>query len=486
MTIHRRDMLVGAAALPMAGGLAGCERPTDLAWLDATATADLIRKKEVTAAEVAEAAIARAKATDPTLHFLVVDDYARAATRTGSGPFAGVPTLIKDLDDLAGLPTRSGTRATAGAPAATVTGPVPQALLAAGFNPIGKSATPEFGFLPTTEPLAFTATANPWNTAHSSGGSSGGSAAAVAAGVVPVGHSTDGGGSIRIPASCCGLFGLKPSRGRMVAASVDPNEISVENAVTRSVRDAAGVFAALEKQGADATFPPVGMVTGPSTQRLRIGWAVADFDGRKPTPDVIKATEAAAKLAEGLGHKVEPITWSPDTAGFTDGFLHFWAAGANEAEMDIGKLLGRQPDATVLEPFSLGLAALFRALPPGGFEAKVATIGKAVAAYLALFGTYDVILTPVLGSAPPRLGHLRGDVAFDTLVERLFAYVGYTPIVNSAGNTAMSVPLGWSTDNLPIGAHFAAAPGKEGVLLALAYELEKAQPWAGKRPPVKA
>ncbi len=176
---------------------------------------------------------------------------------------------------------------------------------AAGFIPIGKSSTPEFGFLPTTEPLAGGATHNPWDLTRSSGGSSGGSAAAVAAGVVPVAQASDGGGSIRIPASCCGLFGLKPSRGRMIGSTDSPKEISVKNCEARTVRDAAGVCAAIEKIGPEASLPPIGLVTGPATRRLKIGWTTVDFQNKNADAPVADATRKIADLCQRLGHTVE-------------------------------------------------------------------------------------------------------------------------------------------------------------------------------------
>ncbi|HEY3812647.1 MAG TPA: amidase [Caulobacteraceae bacterium] len=490
-TLGRRTLLTGLAAAPMA---AACTPISNLfrgslTWTDATGTAELIRKKQITAKEVVQAAIDRAEAVNPKLNFLVTADFDRALKRAGeelAGPFAGVPTLIKDLYDLEGTPTKNGARALAHAPPAKASEPIVAAFLAAGFIPIGKSSTPEFGFLPTTEPLANGPTRNPWDLSRSSGGSSGGSAAAVAAGVVPIAQASDGGGSIRIPASCCGLFGLKPSRGRMIGSTDSLKEISVKHCEARTVRDSAGVFAAIEKTGDGATLPAVGLVKGPSTKRLKIGWIAADPNGRAADKPVAQATEKAAELCKSLGHAVEPMAWPAISEDFTQAFLVLWSAGAAETVQAVGKTLGRAPGPQDLEPFTLNAARAFAAEPAGAVDRALATLQTGVKAYLSLFQRYDVVLTPVLASPPPKLGWTRADVPYDTLIERLIDYVGYTPIVNVAGNTAMSMPLSWTDAGLPVGAHFAAAAGQERTLFELAFELEKAQPWAGKLPPVHA
>ena len=492
-TLDRRTILSGlAASAPLAAG--GCSQVSNLfhgplTWTDATGTAELIRKKQITAKEVVQAAIDRAEAVNPKLNFLVTADFERALKRAGeevAGPFAGVPTLIKDLHDLEGVPTKNGSRAGAHAPPAKASEPIIAAFLAAGFIPIGKSATPEFGFLPTTEPLAGGATHNPWDLTRSSGGSSGGAAVAVAAGVVPVAEASDGGGSIRIPASCSGLFGLKPSRGRMIGSTDSPKEISVKNCEARTVRDAAGVFAAIEKIGVGATLPAVGLVTGAATRRLKIGWIAADPNNHIAEKPVADATQKAAELCRGLGHAVEPMVWPAISKDFTQAFLVLWAAGAAESVEAVAKALGRAPGPQDLEPFTLGMARSFAAEPAGAVDRALAVLEAGVKAYLSLFQRYDVVLTPVLAAPPPKLGWVSGDVPYDTLIERLIDYVGYTPIVNVAGNTAMSMPLSWTDAGLPVGAHFAAAAGQERTLFELAFELEKAQPWADKLPPVHA
>jgi amidase len=492
MSLHRRDLLTALALSPLAAS--ACSPLTtrtrhELAWLDATETARLIRKREISAREAVQGAIARAEALNPKLNFLVTADFDRALKRAEqpiAGPFAGVPTLIKDLNDLEGVPTKFGSRSGANAAPAKTSEPIIQAFLAAGFIPIGKSATPEFGALPTTEPLNAPPTRNPWDTERSSGGSSGGSAVAVATGVVPIGQASDGGGSIRIPASNCGVFGLKPSRGRMIGATMDPKQISVRDCEARTVRDAAGVFAAIEKTGQGANYPAVGLVKGPNTRRLHIGWIAADPLGRVADKEVADATQKAAELCATLGHKVEPMKWPAISKDFTQAFLTAWSADAADTVHKISTAAGRAPDTSMFEPFTLGMAQAFAAMPKDALDKAFATLSAGAKAYLSLFQTYDVVLTPVLSKPPVPLGWVRGDVPFKTLEQRLIDYVGYTPIVNVAGNPAMSVPLSWTDAGLPVGAHFAAGIGQERTLLELAFELETAQPWARRRPPVHA
>jgi len=286
----RADGPVGAMMTPVAADALGD--------LDGVGVAARIRSGEISAAEAANAAIARAERVNPTLNFIATPcfDYARARAATNpSGVFGGVPTLVKDLTPLAGIRQMSGSRAFRDY-VSRENGPYTDALLVSGLTPIGKSTTPEFGLTCTTEPMVTGATKNPWDITRIAGGSSGGSAAAVAAGVVPVAHANDGGGSVRIPAAICGLVGLKVSRGRCITLPDNsPVPIGVEGCVSRSVRDTAAWLAITEQHGAGAAFTPVGAVTGPNTRRLRIGLAIPDPIGREPDPAVRAGTEAASR-----------------------------------------------------------------------------------------------------------------------------------------------------------------------------------------------
>jgi amidase len=406
----------------------------------------------------------------------------RAQTQL-SGPFAGVPTLIKDLLPVTDWPTKYGSRAFANF-VPDEQSPYADALFASGLVPFGKSTTPEFGLTATTETLLGGATRNPWDTSRSSGGSSGGAAVAVAARVVPIAHASDGGGSIRIPASCNGLFGLKPSRGRtVVAGSPDPGiQISVNGCVSRSVRDTAAWLAATE----GTTLPSVGVVTGPSTQRLRVIVDIPNALGNDPDAEVRAAVESAAELCRSLGHDVREQRAPLDGAQFSADFILLWANGAREVVGLVRSLApAGAPLDQLLEPLTLELAAHAEAQGPAALEAAITRLRQVESQYASMFADADIYLTPVLAKPPVPLGQIdgaQGMAVFATLSD----YVGYTPLQNVAGAPAMSVPLAWSSGGLPIGLHFSAPAGHERRLLELAYELEQAQPWAQRRPPVNA
>lgn len=488
----------GLAAAPLALAAAHAARaapappPPASPWPDATATAAAIRKGEISAAEAVSTAIARAEALQPTLNFLVNSDFDRALAKakggTPVGPFSGVPFLVKDLEDYRGLPTRAGSRSGFLSPPATSQIPLIDAFDRAGLVTLGKSATPEFGFLPTTEPLAFGPTRNPWDLTRSSGGSSGGSAVAVASGIVPIAHATDGGGSIRIPASCCGLFGMKPSRARVVGTRGERTiaDFAVEHVLTRSVRDSAAMFALTEDSGPDARYPAIGFVAGPSKRRLRVGLLIENTNAHGPQPDVLATVRDAGKLLQGLGHHVDEAHWPMEGPQFIQDFLLFWAAGAVRVGEQIKRATGRDPGPDLLEPFTLGMIQMAKTAPPGALPAAMQRLGADALAYDTWFPAhqFDVIVSPVVSSAAPKLGELGPSVPFETLVGRLTEYVGYTPLHNIAGAPAMSVPLGVSAEGLPVGVQVAARAGQERMLFELAYELEAARPWAQRVPKV--
>jgi amidase len=461
-------------------------------WPDATAMAQAIRSGQLSAVEAVETAIRRAEAMQGVLNIIVNSDFDRALdkVRAGapSGPFGGVPFLVKDLEDYKGLPTRYGSQSSRLDPPVARQKPLMDAYDRAGLIVIGKSATPEAGFLPSTEPVAFGPTRNPWDLTRSTAGSSGGSAAAVASGVVPAGHATDGGGSIRMPASHCGLVGLKPSRGRM-AGTMDERrmtDFAVQNGLTRTVRDAAALFAVGEDTSARAQHPPVGVVTGPSKRRLRIGVLLENGLGHRPSDDVMAANDAAAKLLGDLGHHVDVAHLPYDGSQFIDDFLVLWAQEALRLYANVSKGAGRPADATLLEPFTLSLAEAARKSTPQMLQAAGERLAADVLAYDTWFPAhfYDVVLSPVLSTGPPLLGEYAPTVDFDVLVPRLKEYVGYTPIHNLAGAPGISVPLYWTKAGLPIGSLLSARAGNERTLLELAYELEAARPWADRIPPV--
>lgn len=457
--------------------------------LDATGVAQRVAKKEITAQEALEAAIARAERVNGELNFMAAKayDYGREhAAAARPGPFTGVPTLIKDLLPVAGLPSKFGCRALAQM-IAPEQSPYVDALIASGLVPFGKSTTPEFGLTATTEPLLGGPTRNPWDTNKSSGGSSGGAAVAVASRVVPIAHASDGGGSIRIPSSCNGLFGLKVSRDRTLATNgLEVGiSLSVNGAVSRSVRDTAAWLDVTEKK-TGSSLAPVGIVSGASQKRLRIGLCIPDARGRDPESDVLEAIQDAATLCRDLGHSVRDVKLPVEGAAFADAFTLAWAAIASTVVKQIKPLLGDMPLDNVFEPLTLGLADSFDNAAPDAFENALKLLGEVEARYAAMFNDIDVLLTPVLASTPPTIGEIGPNAGMEGFakVER---YVGYTPLQNVAGAPAISVPLAWSPKSgMPIGAHFSAAKGQERTLLELAYELELARPWISRKPRVNA
>lgn len=493
--VSRRAVLGNGAALAGAAAVSACETtsaspPSDaLGDLDATGVAARIRSREITASEALEAAIARVERVNPQLNFMASKcyDYGRdRAKQTLSGPFAGVPTLIKDLQDITGLPTHFGCRAFAHF-VAREQAPYMDAVLASGVVPFGKSTTPEFGLTATTKSLLDGQTHNPWDLTRSSGGSSGGSAAAVAAGAVPIASASDGGGSVRIPASCCGLFGLKVSRDRHLPIDAERNfQISVPGCESRSVRDTAAWLAATEQTSAGAAFTPVGVVTGPNRRRLRIALGIKDTRGHDPSPDVKAAIEDVAQLCRSLGHQVSEASPQIDGEQFLQDFILLWASSAAEVVAMVQPNAGATPLNQLFEPLTLDLAQHYASQGQAKLVEAIVRLRGVEAAYAQFFSNHDVLLTPVLAAPPIALGQIAPALGMEVGFTRVLNYVTYTPLQNVAGAPAMSVPLSWSTNGLPIGSHFSAAKGQERMLLELAYELEHARPWAQRKPVVNA
>jgi amidase len=484
--INRRDFVGLGMATAFAAGLMRQQfalAKDAFSGFDAVGQAALVREKKITSLELVEAAIARIETANPKLNAVVAEyfDQARKQARTAlpTSPLSGVPYLIKDLNDIKGELATSGSRLMA-KHIGTETSLLAQKAIDAGMIVIGKTNTPEFGLMASTESMLLGACHNPWNLDYSTGGSSGGAAAAVASGMLPVAHASDGGGSIRIPASCCGVFGMKPSRGRMNFGEKEkmPGDIAVENCVSRSVRDSAMVFSLSEDNSPHARYAPTGFVRGPSKKRLKIAFSTLSNSGKQPHDDVRASIEATAKLCQGLGHEIIEVKNPISGQEFVDAFLTVWASVPAQL-VQLATSLKLKPEE-VLEPWTLGLADFFAKQPKDALATSLAYFKKAEAATDAFMSQYDAWLTPVLSSTPPKLGEQAPGVPFATLYERITNYVAYTPIHNVAGTPAMSVPLGWSKDGLPIGSQFAAAKGNEALLYALAYELEQAQGWAAK------
>ena len=452
-----------------------------LARLDAIAQADLIARRELSPDEAFDACIARIDALNPLLRAVVTVVRGRPAP-PGSGPFSGVPFLVKDASPWPGLRWSMGARLFANniAPAHT---PYGQRLADAGLVCAGKTATSEMGLLGSTETLLEGITHNPWRLSSSAAGSSGGSAVAVAAGLVPIAHANDGGGSIRIPASVCGLFGFKPSKGRTVPgafASSDFLDMTSDHCISRSVRDSALFLSITE----DTTGgKPVGFVRDPSARRLRIAAYTTTAMGEEAEPAVRRAFDEAAALLAELGHVVEPIA-APAFDGPALAEAFFLVAGeaiaAVVASMD--SMRGTPVQHGELEPFTWSLIEAFEAAGPEALSRSRATFAAAVRSYRDATRNHDVVLTPTIATTPWPIGHLSPVLSRAELIGRTARAVGYTPIHNIAGCPGMSVPLCFPEGGLPIGTHLAAAAGEDATLLALAYELEAARPWKDRWP----
>lgn len=440
---------------------------------DAVETAARIRRREVSVREVIEAAIERAERAS-ALGAIVVSTFESARSARPTGPWAGVPTFIKDLAQVEGVATSWGSRAV-GRYVSRRTDPSLRRLFGAGLVSLGKSATPELGLTGTTEPLGASPCRNPWDPSRSSGGSSGGAGALVAAGVVPVAHASDGGGSIRIPASCNGLVGLKPTRRRfdMDGSHLLPVNVAVQGIVSRTVRDTVAFFAALERE--TSPVPPIGPVRPEPRAPLRIGLFVDAPLGTPVDHEVQRAAEDAGRSCESLGHHVEAIR-CPFPGQLIEDFLRFWGS-LGYLYVRAGKLLthrGFQVDR--LEPWTRDVGAYFRRDLAGSLRA-IARLRSAGRIYAQVMERYDVLLSPTLGEPPPPLGHLRPDLPFDVKFERLVRFAAFTPVHNAAGAPALSLPLGRTREGLPIGVQLSARVLEERTLLELAFQLEAAQPW---------
>jgi amidase len=471
----------------------------DLTWLDATALADLVRRGEVSARELALAAIARIEATNPRINAVVTPLFERALERAEQpleGPFAGVPFLLKDLGaTLAGAPYYGGSRWAA---ACKFVAPRSSELVLrqerAGLVILGKTSTPELGLPPTTEPRLFGPTHNPWDVTRTPGGSSGGSAAAVASGMVPMAHANDGGGSIRIPASCCGLVGLKPTRGRnpMGPDRGDVmNGLVCEHAVTRSVRDSAALLDATA--GPDVGDPyfappqarPYAQDVGAEPGRLRIALTTRSLTGTAVHPDCVAAAVAAAKLCEQLGHVVEEAAPEVDGETLSRPFIVVFAAGAAQGLYEWRQVLGRDPDEDELEPLTRAFAGLGQHTHSGEYLAAVAHLQRVSRTIARFMQQHDVWLTPTLGEPPIPLGTLdpRPDNPLWGIM-RAAEFVPFTPLFNVTGQPAMSLPLHWNEAGLPVGVQLAGRFGDEATLFRLAAQLEAARPWRDRHPPL--
>lgn len=485
---------------------------------DATALAELVQKGEVTPTELLETAIARAEAVNPKLNAIVTPLYDKgrdmAHQLPTSGPFRGVPFLLKDLElEWAGTPMKSGNRGYQNY-VSTADSEVIKRLKAAGLVFFGKTNTPEFGLTPYTESKLYGPAHNPWKLTHSPGGSSGGSAAAVAAGIVPMATATDGGGSIRIPASCCGLFGLKPSRARVTLGPSFGelwNGAVAGHAVTRSVRDSASLLDAIagplagDPYGIAPPERPFLQEVGQRPGKLRIAFSTQSLMPSQITdPECVKAIQETAKLLERLGHTVEEIPLPYEKTIVTEAFFVNVLSETAAVLRGLSEYLGRPVKRTDVELNTWAQARLaegFSAADAAFQKRRWNTLNRSMG---QLHETYDLFLTPTLPRPPIAMGtfqnkaseerllklvdsfgglkYLNGSKTVEALAERSLGYISFTVITNMTGQPSMSVPLHWSANGLPIGVMFAAKLGDEATLFRLAGQLEQENPWFDKRP----
>jgi amidase len=480
---------------------------------DAVGLAALVRDRTVSPEELLAAARGRADEVNDRINAVVVDvDPAEGGVP--GGPFTGVPFLLKDLgQDLRGYPTSGGSRSLATTPA-RANATVVQRWLDAGLVVFGKTNTPEFGAKGVTEPYLFGPARNPWGTDHTPGGSSGGSAAAVAAGIVPCAAASDGGGSIRIPASACGLFGLKPSRGLVPSGPLVQEGLggtATHGVISRSVRDTAAMLDVLVGGSPDGPYLPalsptpyageVGQDPGP----LRIGLCTASSINPTPDPEAIASATKAGELLESLGHHVERLDRAPfDDEALARDFLTTWFVYAADSVAQAKAFSGSGDSG--FEPDTLVMAALGRATDPVDLVRAIENRQLHVRRLAEFHASYDLLLTPTTALPPPKIGALdlppglqraqkalvkvrgAGLLRFTPVVDQLISenlgWVPYTQLANLTGRPAMTVPLHWTAAGLPIGTQLVGRLGADGQLLRLAAQLEQAQPWADRRPPL--
>ncbi len=457
----------------------------DLFKYDGCGLVELIKAREVTAREVVEASINRIEKLDPNINSVVSTRFDQALQTSLKGSpktlLSGVPLVVKDLLDYKGLPNTGGSRFYKKRIAKRTADPI-TAIQRAGAVVLGKSNTPEFGLKPTTEPELFGPCRNPWNLGYSAGGSSGGAAAAVAAGLVPMAHATDGGGSIRMPASLCGLFGLKPSAGRVYQSAADnPHPFVMQLCISRSVRDTAAFLSATEDTTSKAPFKPIGLVKTPSAHRRRIGVHTTSFSGAKPSPDVCNAVELAIHRCQELGHEVVEASPPLESESFWRFFKILWGAYPSERVRE-AEAAGVNPE-DVFEPWTISLAEHFLSQTQEARSAAVEYVNKVKIDIARWFDDFDIMMCPVLSEKALPLNAYGADRPFDELWGRLENFMPYTAQHNAAGTPAMSVPTYYSPDGFPIGVQFAAGIGNEKMLLELAFELEAAFPWRDRWPP---
>ncbi|GAV13214.1 amidase [Paenibacillus sp. NAIST15-1] len=475
---------------------------SEYASYDGLGLAELVKRGEVTPEELTALACEAIRLVNPQLNVMAVSMQELAEKESKSalpnGPFTGIPFLVKDSTlHAAGVPLNSGSRLGEG-----MIYPYDSEMMRrfrqAGLVTLGSTTAPEFGFNVTTEAVLYGPTRNPWNPDRSPGGSSGGSAAAVAAGIVPIAHANDGGGSIRIPAACSGLVGLKPTRGRTPNGPDNGEVLSglgIQFAVTKTVRDTAALLDAVAGPDpgayawAERPSRPFSAELDEEPGRLRIAWTGKPFSGTPVDAECLRVLHETVGLCEELGHELVEVLPEVDYEALFVATMHIWAANTYHGIERLAKTLNRKPsehnlEATILKAYQYGATLtahdLLNALDISAQASR--SVGR-------FFEQYDVLLSPTIASVPFPLGELNAnnpDIDLRSWTEQVFTRAPFTSLFNTTGQPAVSLPLGWSADGLPIGMQFAGRFADEATLLRLSAQLEAARPWNHKRPVIHA
>ncbi len=448
---------------------------------DAVEISRLVTKGELCSLDVVRDSIARSRLVSPQLNAIVTDSFDQALSEAKgelNGPFAGVPTFFKDNEPVYGLPTLRGSRAIRSEPSIASSALVTM-FGALGMISLGKSTMPEFGLTVSTEPLLSGATCNPWDISRTPGGSSGGAAALVASGVVPLAHGNDGGGSIRVPAACCGIVGFKPTRDRLgvlPTSKMVPIKLFTQGVLTRTVRDSAVFYEEAEKIFKNPALPEIGKVSATPSKPLNITY-MSNLPGRANNvdADVSAALLQTANLCRELGHNVTPID-NPFPKKLFNDFAIYWAMLAFFAKFHSKKLFLIEIDKKKVEPFTTSLTRFFMARSVT-LPAVIRRLRKFTMLYEQLMGQYDIILSPTTCHTAPKIGYLSPELPFPELYSRLEQFVPFTCYQNISGAPGISLPLHKDQQGLPIGMHFGGKYGLDSELLALAYQLEEANPF---------
>ncbi|UOQ49313.1 amidase [Gracilibacillus caseinilyticus] len=454
--------------------------------LDALGQKALLDRKQITPSELTDFYINRIQADNPSLNAIVTETFEQARKNAQEvnltdSAVAGLPFLIKDLNAVKGVRFTHGSRILKDF-AAPADDEYTLRYQRAGLISLGKTNTPEFGLLPTTEPELFGPTKNPWDHSRSPGGSSGGSAAAVAAGLIPFAHANDGGGSIRIPASSCGLFGLKPSRGRL-PYSPYVNHLAINHALTRSVRDSAALLDVIKGGDKQSLYPSYSNQTSflesvkrsPRKLKIAVGYQTEDIAFDEATKQNMEET---TRLLEDLGHEVHHVMPTLDYAQLAHHFINIWLATGSVTIQHLANMAHQEPTQANLEPLSYQILQFGKQLTAFEYEESRVFMQIEAQKLLSFFDTYDMWMTPTLNQLPVQLGTLSQEgTAYQIMLKNMTDYNPFMPLANATGQPAMSVPTSFTKGEIPIGTHFIGRPGEEAVLLQLGAQLEKENPW---------